>query len=637
MVKLWINSEEVELMPGEVIATTVQVNDLEDPDTFQSSFTNTFDIPLTRNNRNILGNAQAIGDNNTMRQRLPARLEDNGRQVVTNGFAVVNEIDGSIAKVTVFDGIADFFSEIGDRSICDTNLLSVNPPTWDLTEVTNNTQNIWTDAYVWALANYGDATAATINVMYQYPSVFVKYLFQEIASQFTTYTWVEDGLYTDSFFESLILPFVNDPNYAKAFYGYIDTVFDITSNVTDQAFVNYDFETIGNQIFDLTTGLADYRNETKPIRLRLDLNSNLTKVGGGTVTIQIKIIGQTSSTVYASDTLNTTTPGVKELQCTTDYIIPDEQVFGAISVTFSDPAEELEIGDVEFLDFTRFTGDPVVFSEEYPLQLGLPDLTIKDFIKDIWKIFGVVPKVDPYLKTISMQKFEDFSTETPYTVDYSSLVDTSQQILREFQYGSYAQSNLFTWENDNLVRPQFANGVIEIDNALLDEVYEWIGLGFSAIESDRLAATSVQICTLTVLDDSLNLASSLNARLGYIKYFTGGGIPIINFTDGVSTNNNVDFSTVNFANAQDSQTLVYASLEENYHDSFRKMIQKMEKLTIFINFNAKQYQQLDFFKPVFLRFNTDRVQVNGVYMLQKIEDYQADKTAKCEFIKLNPF
>ena len=179
MLRLWLNNEEAELKPDETIATTLQVNDVEKPESFQSSFTNTFDLPLTRVNRRILGNAQANGDNNTLRTKIPARLENSGFSIVSNGFAVVNEIINNTAKVTIYDGVADFFTEIGDRKLKELDLSGLATD-WDLSNVTSNTQNTWSDGFIWALANYGDVESSTtvFDIRNQYPSLFVKYLFQ---------------------------------------------------------------------------------------------------------------------------------------------------------------------------------------------------------------------------------------------------------------------------------------------------------------------------------------------------------------------------------------------------------------------------------------------------------------------------
>lgn len=641
MLRLWINNSEVDLIEGETVALTLQANNVEDPSTFQSSFSNSFEIPLTRTNRQILGNAQAIGDNSTLYTKLPCRLEKDGLPIVSNGFAVINETSNETATITVFDGVADFFTEIGDRVLSELDLSSLNP-TWDLTEVTNNTQNTWSDGYVWALANYGDLTTTTVDVRYQHPSIFVKYLFQEIASQFSSYSFVSNNFYTDSFFETLILPFHNYKGDLKSFFGDFTSIggnpppISYTTDVTDETFNDYTWEVLAEGLLDLSTGIADLSSNRFLDAYVFSFLGTLNKVGGGNVTITIKIVGVDSGTVYASDTTTETTGGGKSLSASTSYTVIQEPIKGTVSITFSSPSESFDATNVVFTSqmYLQEYDGTSFFGNTLPIGASLPDMTCKDFVKDIFKIFNVVPQVDPYLKTITLRTFEEYSTQTA-SVDYSSNVDTSKEVLREYQYGGFGLTNLFEWSDDNLINPGFPNGYFSITNALLDGENKWIDLKFAPIEATELN-DELNIAQLVVYNSSLELAENLKPRLGYVKYYSGSPIPAIDFTDGTSTNSNVDFSLVQFANAEDSQTLNYVSLRDPYHDSFIKMLQKMEKLTLFLDFNAKEFRNIDFFEPVYLGFSIGTIQVNGVYLLQKIEDYEGGKSAKCEFIKLNP-
>ena len=250
-------------------------------------------------------------------------------------------------------------------------------------------------------------------------------------------------------------------------------------------------------------------------------------------------------------------------------------------------------------------------------------------------MFGVVPNVDTYLKTITLKKFDEYSTDFNNAVDYSNNIDTSREVLREYQFGNYGLTNNFLYAEDNLTNPFFANGFFSISNELLSGTFDWISLNFAPTEMFNTINNEVSIALLPILNSNNELSSNLKPRIAYIKYYTGSPIPDIDFTDGTNTNTGVDFSTVNFAN-EDNQTLVYSSLRDNYHLSIINIAQSMEKLTLYLNLNAKEFNNIDFFKPVFLNFSYKGVQVAGMYLFNKIEDYRGGRTAKCEFTKLNP-
>ena len=630
MVRLWINNELAEVAKGEVVATTLQVNDVEKPDTFQSSFSNTFELPLTRVNRKILGNVQAVGLGTNLRSKLPCRLEDSGQLIVSNGFLVVNEITNNAAKVTIFDGVADFFTQIGDRALNELDLTSISL-NFDLSEVNNNTQNTYSDGYIWALANYGDLdSSTTIDVRYQYPSIFVKYLFEKIAEQFTEYSFVDSGFWQDSFFESLVLPFTNNDDIANGFSAVIANVTRSTppNSFTNLKMIDYTLESLGDGVFNLSSGEADYTFNTKPLKVRAVITGNLSKSGFGAVDITTKIIGANTATVYATNTITVNSASTYSVAAETDFLFLNEPVFCALSISFSGEAgESFTITNVSF-------GTPILnlFNDSYLLNRSLPDMTIKDFIKSVLKMFGLVPQIDTYRKTILLKQFEVFSNESP--IDYSANIDYSQLITREYQYGDYALSNDFTYLEDNQENPIFANGAFSIDNALLDDSYKWIELEFASSETEVVANDQISLASLKVLDSNLEANNNLKPRIGYIKYFNTATRPNISFTDGSSTTTNVQFSTVNFANPDDSQTLVFNSLRV-YHDEFIKMLQGMEKITISLSLNATQYNNLDYFKPIYLNFTYKEVQIIGVYLLAKIEDYVAGQPLKCKLTKLN--
>jgi hypothetical protein len=63
----------------------------------------------------------------------------------------------------------------------------------------------------------------------------------------------------------------------------------------------------------------------------------------------------------------------------------------------------------------------------------------------------------------------------------------------------------------------------------------------------------------------------------------------------------------------------------------------MKKLTIYLRLNAIDFNNINFFVPYYLSFSYNNMQVRGYFYLQKIDEYKAGETAKCELIKLNPY
>jgi hypothetical protein len=257
-------------------------------------------------------------------------------------------------------------------------------------------------------------------------------------------------------------------------------------------------------------------------------------------------------------------------------------------------------------------------------------------------MFGIVPEVDLSTKEITLRSFEVFTTDYANSIDLSNKIDISKEILIENKYGGWSNDNLFKYAEDDLLgNSNFANGAINISNALLESQSNWIELDFAPSKSIYITTERDNTTLdLPVYDTSVSpvvLNQRLEPRIGYIKYFNSSPVPALEITDGTSTQSNIDFSTVNFINNNEAINLNFPSLSFNYFDSLIKTVQAMQKLTVYLKLNAIDFNNIDFFVPYYLSFSYQNVQIRGYYYLQLIDEYKAGESAKCEFIRLNPF
>jgi hypothetical protein len=282
------------------------------------------------------------------------------------------------------------------------------------------------------------------------------------------------------------------------------------------------------------------------------------------------------------------------------------------------------------------------FDGDYIISATLPDIKASDFLKNIWLMFGIVPEVDLSTKEITLRSFEVFTTDYANSIDLSNKIDISKEILIENKYGGWSNDNLFKYAEDDLLgNSNFANGAINISNALLESQSNWIELDFAPSKSIYITTERDNTTLdLPVYDTSVSpvvLNQRLEPRIGYIKYFNSSPVPALEITDGTSTQSNIDFSTVNFINNNEAINLNFPSLSFNYFDSLIKTVQAMQKLTVYLKLNAIDFNNIDFFVPYYLSFSYQNVQIRGYYYLQLIDEYKAGESAKCEFIRLNPF
>ncbi len=90
---LYINGQRIDLEPGQTIAQTKQVNDLNSLDNRQASFTNKFKVSKTSNNIKVMDFLTVTGNNSVVpyRENECSLFAENGECFIYKGRAVITE------------------------------------------------------------------------------------------------------------------------------------------------------------------------------------------------------------------------------------------------------------------------------------------------------------------------------------------------------------------------------------------------------------------------------------------------------------------------------------------------------------------------------------------------------------------
>jgi hypothetical protein len=194
---LYINGQQADLEPGQQIARTLQVNDLNSLDSRQASYTNKFKLPKTSTNLKIMEFLTVTGNNsNIPYQKNECSLySDSGECFVYKGRAVITD-GGKDFEAVLYDGIIDFYKAIENKNLSGLGLDGLTH-TKSIQAVKDSWQNDYNYRYI--LADYNGKTGNTaegeVNIDYLVPSVKVSYLWDRIFEKF------EAG-YTGSVFET---------------------------------------------------------------------------------------------------------------------------------------------------------------------------------------------------------------------------------------------------------------------------------------------------------------------------------------------------------------------------------------------------------------------------------------------------
>lgn len=218
--KIYINEILIDTYPKEVVAITFQTNELSEVRDRQASYSNTFKVPRTRNNRRIFGNADLV----TTASKVPytylaARIIQNGVNIIQDAIAEVTRVEEDF-EITLFDRVLSFWSSIDGLSCHDAYEESLFDPIRVQYQHLRSARqariyNMNPDSkVVYPIIEYQRTPPTTTNtsfqmdVQYFFPAVYIKDIVAQIFAH-AGYV-LETDLFLDPVFNSLIIPYSDD-------------------------------------------------------------------------------------------------------------------------------------------------------------------------------------------------------------------------------------------------------------------------------------------------------------------------------------------------------------------------------------------------------------------------------------------
>lgn len=625
-----IDGQVLDISQDEKVAVTITANSLEDASLFQSSYTNAFAIPPTKQNRTILGDITALDATGTEYLATDVQLISNtGLQILTNGKMLINQFDNEALQVNIIDGIVGFFDEIGDTRLFELDF-SAYAHTWNLTNVTADTLNIAGDGYVYAVTDFGNFTGTTgiIDVREQYPSFFVKDLFQLIASQLSTYSFADSEYFADAFFESLVLAFNGEQN--EFYSGFEFSGFQVLPVPPSiQTYVLDDYAVIIPN--DNFVGGEFVAPSARTVTVSLDVDISIDAGGAGAWSFAGDIISNIQGTIATVSDSGTGGGVAQTITATTSVTLEAGEILHAEIQVIAVSSIDTDISGAFYI-----SPPEVAFGSTLNIESLMPNMKCSDFIKSVWKMLALQPSVDSVTKIITIKDFQTYSTDTASSVDYSSKIDTLRGIEIEYSYGSYAKTNTLKFKaDDSLATPEFADSTITISNENLDLDYDMIELDFAPTASITIKSGALRLCSIPILNVSGEITNVLEPRICYIERYTGTR-PALSLTDGTTTNNNVTYSTTKFLDPNNSENLSFVNnLKSERFAQFELMIQAMQKVTLYLKLTDNEINDIDFFTLIYLSFSVGFVQLNGYYLMQELKEYTGSETVQVELINVN--
>ncbi|HWD89908.1 MAG TPA: hypothetical protein VG367_17370 [Mucilaginibacter sp.] len=683
--QLYINDQLVDLDDDSPIALTFQINNLAEVQNQQGNTSNQFKLPLTQRNRRIFGFPNDVAfTTNAPYQQYPAKLVQDGLEIVPYGIAELNQIDQDTANVTVLSGNVDFFDAI-DGKLYDMGDSTSQWSNYGKSLVWLPYDHVWnvqnaaysqtkTEGWIWPVVDYGMISnsdySTPIDVHYQRPGFFIKTAV-DLLLKSAGYKGA-GSLLSDPLYPKLICQFANDS---------FDHGTDVQNNVayksiTVQTGQNFTRshptvdENIGSTPFSLVISdtshhynpavngyfVSEITSVTASIAFELSFtstNPSRDSDRSSKISIQIRLYDNAAQPdsdgqVLAGTTVDYAARGTANTISLTNQAVSFDQVL--------QPGQGIKIT----YEFTGYTGgtftlncgatfniqnkvQEVQYGQMIQCERIFPDISQKDLLKDILQRFGIICQTDNANRTISFNSLRDIVNNIPIAKDWSNkCIDQGKQIA--FQLGNYGQVNYMKCKEDDGVLPlDFANSQINIADTTLQATNDLFQSQFApTLNRPFYGGTIAQILKTDPKSDDNEFTVGTQPRLLVDQKFDLRTIDkTVTFNDGNTANNiviNDWISAPYFYKPDGEYNLCFSDMPSNngkkqpgvqtkYYAEFQKVLTQSKKLTRYTLLTPRDILELDLMIPVYIQ------QDNAYFYINKIDSWRKGQPCKVELIK----
>lgn len=666
-----IGETALDLDSGTVISTTKRVANIGTLER-QSSFTNKLNLPATANNLAAIGMVQG-NDNSTKKY-----VKQLG-SVLSNGIEIMNAAQFSFEslsdriEVSINSDNAVFYDLIKKTLLRELDMSALDHR-WSKTEMINSIGNTFNDGYIYALhdSGYQSQFTSSLNCYGIVPSVFVKYLFEKIAETFG-YTFIGD-IYNQSYFENLLMPVIDCKVGARNIYE-LQCAFILTGNVFAQGnnvwtpIATYTtVQYIDGGLFSdkwgvRKTGIAAlgrgyFIQIPGEYEFILDYNAEVTPVNvGNTVSASYRII------VYETLAGTTNILGVTVVNTTTEGIFSGQI---SLKINFDSFVERTLNPKVNgFVDFNNieckvetfrvdsgsirtrlkslnlnFRVQSIInapvshYNRLYNIQENLPNWTCGKFIKEISNLFGIIPIVNEYDKTIRLMLFNELNGNKGIARQWQSKIDLANDPQYTFKIDGYGQLNTFEYLPD----PTFGYS-INIQNESLPKEIDYVKSEFNYSSFSNILNKSFNTIFLNnyisdfILNSNIVYTSMMNfnkkPRIGFL--FTQNTEVIYSSFDEANVTQNTNIPFLGFEE-QSFQTFNFEwqyLYEKFYQNLFNGITNNILKVELDFRLTEFDIQDFDFSIPIYLE------NPSGFYYVQEIKDFtSSSESTSVELLRI---
>ncbi len=616
--RIYINDQLVDMMPGTVIAITIQVNNIAELKDRQASYSNRIKLPKSRINNAIFENANMFQANSTVPySRLKITLIQGGIETVANGVGVLSAVSNEFYELIIYAGLVDFFNKIKDLKLNDLDLSGFLHEK-DIVEIRDKINA--TSGFVYPLIDYGVLMEGTRDFTTNdeiddnfWPGFYLHTLIKEIIEQ-AGFSFSGD-IFSDSFFNSLILPFTNDvlevnetfEADSESEFNSSGIWFEVLASPTFSGFIPFVNKTTNNNTITFNNGFGlkffeNFLSDSYRFQLTFEVtnttSADIPFVAGYLINAILSPITDILPEILipANSTL-TVTANIHKLILTPSDVV---------RITATAPSAGLVI---------KATTALIGLAKDYVVNT-FPDINQSELLKEFMQMFGLVPDRDKYSTNIDFFQFDILETNKALAKKWSKKYQKNTDTY--IPTWTYAQNNFFKWATDADIEA-IGSGLITSNNVNLKQNKDVVKSGFEPSES-VIRLDGLNIAQVLKFEDD-NFTGDVGLRL-LASYEASLATPITLLTAPEPN------PRITYFIEQGRDSLDWQELVNNNYDVINNALQDTKVLTAKFRLSADDINNFDFSIPVYIDY------FGSFFYVNIVSNYQPNKLTSVELIKI---
>lgn len=651
MRELYINDKLIELSDNELIGITYCANNIGELQNRNSSFSNTIKIPITQNNKAALDWSHLVNSSTDLPYiKLKATYIENGVELVSNGTGIINSIEGGYFNINILSGNSDLTELLGDKTIGE--LYGSGSFVWNKGSmiVSNNRSR----PHIYPIIDWqsdSDSLFTKNNIVkcdYLPPCLRIKDVFTKIEDYINfsfTGSYIatkdhEDMVLTPDFFEVENPPTITATNKS---FGLWKNTFQIPTGSFPAYFKKVNYPKLDTFEPEMAYTNA-YHTYFKPSVLKygsLKFSSTIEVywIANGSygyyqtkqkqnISVQAQIIDDLDNVIcQVDDIINEDVKLNYSNEAVVDIITPEDYAFSPLRrysfrinvfvAPHSNMASRLTVKP------KSDSKDLFVFTESKHIGLNQPikysdifRMKVKDVLKDILNLRGLIIQTNSYLRTIQINNFDDLRKNKSIAKDWSNKIVSISSL--KYTFGNYAQKNYLKFKDFEPVTKDYGNSYFSILNENLDVDKTAVQIGHPATEQ-KVKYSGANIPKVHGFDVNRDWKKPQYRLLTLNSQYR-----IINYMDTINI-------TPVKANIPFCKFESFNEIIPKHYKVLNEILENTKVINATIKLNGKDVSELDFSIPIYL--DVPEFSISNYFYINRINDYRKGLT-NVELVRL---